>query len=62
MIGEFCALSAASLSSASIASCSASGVSGIVSKLEIDGDRDRNEVGVLDELELLLGYKGSLTR
>lgn len=36
-----------SRSKSAIASFSASGESGIVSRDEIDGDRDRNDVGVL---------------
>lgn len=41
------AIAPLSLSNASMASRSASGESGIVSKEEIEGDRDRNDVGVL---------------
>jgi hypothetical protein len=38
-------------------------VSGIVSRLDIEGDRERREVGVLgDEDELDAGYIGSFTR
>jgi len=53
--------SIASLNSASTASCSASGESGIVSRLDIEGDRDRIEVGVLgDDDEADGGYIISL--
>lgn len=41
------AIASLSLSTASAASCSASGESGIVSREEMDGERLRNDVGVL---------------
>lgn len=47
------AIASLSLSKSAIASFSASGESGIVSSDEIEGDRDRNDVGVLGTEEAL---------
>lgn len=52
------ALYFASSSAACAAACSASGVSSIVSKELIDGDRDLNELGVLGILDAELNEVG----